>query len=82
MSRNTPRWSTSCSRRSADFAIVFSLQELATPSELRPAPYDALVLCGPDRIIRLHREDVPPTEFSTRDVAGPLSAELGRAGAS
>ena len=58
------------------FVIVFALQELETPPQLRPAPYDALVLCGPDQIIRLHRNGSPPAEFSARDVAGPLSAAL------
>jgi len=55
------------------FVIVFALQELATPSVLRPAPYDALVLCGSDRIVRLHRMTGEVQEFGPRDIAGPLS---------
>lgn len=58
------------------FVIVFALQELATPATLRPAPYDALVLCGPDRLTRLHRVSGAPREFAARDIAGPLAAAV------
>ncbi|MGX0905121.1 hypothetical protein ACSSV8_003715 [Roseovarius sp. MBR-79] len=58
------------------FVIVFALQELVTTSELKPAPYDALILCDPDRTIRLYRKTGEAEEFSSRDISGPLSAAV------
>ena len=62
------------------FVIVFALQDLQTPSLLRPAPYDALILCGSDRVVRLYQSAETPLEFGARDISEKLAEAVASQG--
>lgn len=59
------------------FVIVFALQKLEPPADLRPAPFDALLACPADRVLQLHRKNgEKPTRYGPRDISGKLADEL------
>ena len=63
------------------FVIVFVLQDLETPSDLKPARYDALVVCGADQRISLYTgsgESPPATarSFAPEEIETLLAEAL------
>lgn len=63
------------------FVIVFALQELKPPVELRPASYDAVLVCDSDRALRLYRADEQePVNYGLRAIGSDLQDELGAGG--
>lgn len=59
------------------FVIVFALQELEPKVDLVPAPYDKVLICGADRVLRLHEKDaVDPLSFGPREIASELRERL------
>lgn len=59
------------------FVIVFALQDPVPASELQPAPYDHLILCGPDgQLSYLDGESVGEIALDEGDVGSGRLAEL------
>lgn len=59
------------------FVIVFALQELDPQVDLVPAPYDKVLICGADRVLRLHEKGVgDPVSFGPREIASDLQNRL------
>lgn len=59
------------------FVIVFALQELDPQVDLVPAPYDKVLICGADRVLRLHDKDAAdPVSFSPSEIVSDLQDRL------
>lgn len=63
------------------FVIVFALQDIDPPVTLLPAPYDAIAVCGTDRVTTLYRDPkTEPERFGPRDIRTGLAEALSKGG--
>lgn len=62
------------------FVIVFALQDISSPADLQPAPYDRLLVCRDDRSLNLYSPNDEPRSFVARDINGSLSEALAGTG--